>query len=97
MPFAFLLRTEQFTALKEIYMKAGHVFVLVFSLTHLASVNELGELREQILRLKGRKVSTGGRVTWGSLPALPSISSATSEDPYALSLSRTLPFRPPSS
>lgn len=54
------LRTEQFTALKEIYMKAGNVFVLVFSLTHLGSVNELGELREQILRLKGRKVSTGG-------------------------------------
>ncbi|PWN19920.1 putative RSR1-GTP-binding protein [Microstroma glucosiphilum] len=48
--------TEQFTALKEIYMKAGNAFILVFSLTHLGSVNELGELREQILRLKGRKV-----------------------------------------
>lgn len=67
-------------------MKAGDVFVLVFSLTHLGSVNELGELREQILRLKGRKVSTRGRVTWGSLPALLPISSATSDGPYALSL-----------
>ncbi|KAK0544536.1 Ras- protein rsr1 [Tilletia horrida] len=48
--------TEQFFALKEIYMKSGHGFILVFSLTNLASVNELGPLREQILRVKEQKV-----------------------------------------
>ncbi|PWZ01307.1 putative RSR1-GTP-binding protein [Testicularia cyperi] len=44
--------TEQFMALKELYIKSGHGFVLVFSLTHLASVNELGPLRETIVRCK---------------------------------------------
>ncbi|CEH16771.1 ras small monomeric gtpase [Ceraceosorus bombacis] len=48
--------TEQFMALKELYMKSGHGFILVFSLTHLASVNELGPLREQIVRIKNSKV-----------------------------------------
>ena len=48
--------TEQFMALKELYIKNGQGFVLVFSLTHLASVNELGPLREQIVRIKDAKV-----------------------------------------
>ncbi|KAE8257838.1 hypothetical protein A4X13_0g2092 [Tilletia indica] len=48
--------TEQFFALKEIYMKSGHGFILVFSLTNLASVNELSPLREQIIRVKESKV-----------------------------------------
>ncbi|CAO1616643.1 unnamed protein product [Sympodiomycopsis kandeliae] len=48
--------TEQFMALKELYMKSGQGFVLVFSLTHLGSVNELGPLREQIVRIKSHKV-----------------------------------------
>lgn len=38
-------------------MKSGQGFVLVFSLTQLSSVNELGPLREQIVRIKGSKVS----------------------------------------
>lgn len=50
--------TEQFMALKELYMKSGQGFVLVFSLTHLASVNELGPLREQIVRIKNSRVSS---------------------------------------
>lgn len=44
-------------ALKELYMRSGQGFVLVFSLTHLQSVNELGPLREQIVRIKDKKVS----------------------------------------
>lgn len=44
--------TEQFLALKELYIKSGQGFVLVFSLTSLASVNELGPLREAIVRIK---------------------------------------------
>lgn len=48
--------TEQFMALKELYMRSGQGFILVFSLTHLASVNELGPLREQIVRVKDKQV-----------------------------------------
>ncbi|SPO27182.1 probable RSR1 - GTP-binding protein [Ustilago trichophora] len=44
--------TEQFLALKELYIKSGQGFILVFSLTSLASVNELGPLREAIVRIK---------------------------------------------
>lgn len=43
-------------ALKELYMKSGQGFILVFSLTQLGSVNELGPLREQIVRVKNAKV-----------------------------------------
>lgn len=44
--------TEQFLALKELYIKSGQGFILAFSLTSLASVNELGPLREAIVRIK---------------------------------------------
>lgn len=44
--------TEQFLALKELYIKSGQGFILVFSLTSLSSVNELGPLREAIVRIK---------------------------------------------
>jgi hypothetical protein len=51
-------------ALKELYMKSGEGFVLVFSLTHLGSVNELGPLREQIVRIKNARVSKGLYLAW---------------------------------
>ncbi|KAI9510716.1 small GTPase superfamily [Russula earlei] len=44
---------EQFTALNEIYISAGRGFVLVFSLTLEASLREVTNLRQQILRIKG--------------------------------------------
>ncbi|KAJ5619378.1 hypothetical protein N7510_003362 [Penicillium lagena] len=44
--------TEQFTAMREIYMKQGQGFLLVFSITSNSSLNELSELREQIIRIK---------------------------------------------
>lgn len=44
--------TEQFTAMRDIYMKSGHGFLLVFSITSVATFNDLKELREQILRVK---------------------------------------------
>lgn len=44
--------TEQFLALKELYIRSGQGFILAFSLTSLASVNELGALREAIVRIK---------------------------------------------
>ncbi|KAE9963963.1 hypothetical protein BLS_008778 [Venturia inaequalis] len=44
--------TEQFTAMRELYMKTGQGFLLVFSITSLSSLHELAELREQIIRIK---------------------------------------------
>jgi small GTP-binding protein len=44
--------TEQFTAMRELYLTTGHGFLLVFSITSLASLLELSELREQIIRIK---------------------------------------------
>lgn len=44
--------TEQFTAMREIYMKTGQGFLLVYSITSLNTLNELTDLRDQILRIK---------------------------------------------
>jgi len=44
--------TEQFTAMRELYMKQGQGFLLVFSITNMNSFYELAELREAISRIK---------------------------------------------
>lgn len=44
--------TEQFTAMRDLYMKNGQGFVLVYSITAQATFNDLTDLREQILRVK---------------------------------------------
>jgi Ras-related protein Rap-1B len=44
--------TEQFTAMRELYMKQGQGFLLVFAITNMGSFKELAELREQIIRIK---------------------------------------------
>lgn len=45
--------TEQFTSMREFYMRDAHGFLLVFSITSLTSLQELAELREQIVQIKG--------------------------------------------
>ncbi|KAI5308907.1 Ras- protein rsr1 [Ascosphaera atra] len=40
------------TAMRELYMKQGQGFLLVFSITNQSSLTELAELREQIIRIK---------------------------------------------
>lgn len=37
---------------RELYMKSGQGFLLVFSITSLSSLTELHELRDQIVRIK---------------------------------------------
>jgi Ras-related protein Rap-1B len=37
---------------RELYIKSGHGFLLVFSITSLSSLYELSRLREQIIRIK---------------------------------------------
>ncbi|KIP10977.1 hypothetical protein PHLGIDRAFT_84090 [Phlebiopsis gigantea 11061_1 CR5-6] len=43
---------EQFTQLNEVYISSGHGFLLVFSLTHEASLHDLDNIRQQILHIK---------------------------------------------
>ena len=38
--------------MRELYMRSGHGFLLVFSITSLSSLIELHELRDQICRIK---------------------------------------------
>ncbi|XP_021342786.1 ras-related protein Rap-1b-like isoform X2 [Mizuhopecten yessoensis] len=44
--------TEQFTAMRDLYMKNGQGFLLVYSITAQSTFNDLADLREQILRVK---------------------------------------------
>jgi len=44
--------TEQFTAMRDLYMKDNQGFLLVYSITQQASLNDLKDLRERILRAK---------------------------------------------
>lgn len=44
--------TEQFTAMRDLYMKNGQGFVLVYSITAQATFNDLMELHDQIVRVK---------------------------------------------
>ncbi|PNY28582.1 Ras-related protein RSR1 [Tolypocladium capitatum] len=44
--------TEQFVAMRDLYMKAGQGFLLVFSITSPSSLTELAGLRDEIIRIK---------------------------------------------
>ncbi|KAF4504234.1 hypothetical protein G6O67_008410 [Ophiocordyceps sinensis] len=44
--------TEQFVAMRDLYMKTGQGFLLVFSITSPSSLSELATLREEIIRIK---------------------------------------------
>lgn len=42
-------------AMRDLYMKAGHGFLLVFSITSQSSLAELADLRDEIIRIKGHE------------------------------------------
>ena len=44
--------TEQFTAMRDLYMKNGDGFIMVFSLVSDSSFLEISKVRDQILRVK---------------------------------------------
>jgi len=46
--------TEQFTAMRDLYMKNGQGFVLVYSIIAQSPFNDLPDLRDQILRVKDK-------------------------------------------
>ncbi|WPH03237.1 ras-domain-containing protein [Acrodontium crateriforme] len=45
--------TEQFTAMRDMYIRMGQGFLLVFSITSMSSLHELISLREEIIKAKG--------------------------------------------
>lgn len=48
----FPSQQEQFTAMRDLYMKNGQGFALVYPITAQSTFNDLQDLREQILRVK---------------------------------------------
>jgi len=48
--------------MRDLYMKNGQGFVLVYSITAQSTFNDLQDLREQILRVKVSKVYNGSVV-----------------------------------
>jgi len=44
--------TEQFTAMRDLYMKNGQGFVLTYSITAASTFQDLHEIRDQILKVK---------------------------------------------
>ncbi|KAI1335292.1 ras family-domain-containing protein [Xylariaceae sp. FL0016] len=44
--------TEQFVAMRDLYMKTGQGFLLVFSIDSTSSLSEIAGLREEIIRIK---------------------------------------------
>lgn len=44
--------TEQFTAMRDLYMKNGQGFILVYSITAQSTFGDLQDLRDQILRVQ---------------------------------------------
>ncbi|KAI1365285.1 ras family-domain-containing protein [Xylaria arbuscula] len=44
--------TDQFVAMRDLYMKTGQGFLLVFSITSESSLSEIAGLREEIIRIK---------------------------------------------
>lgn len=45
---------EEFSAMREQYMRSGEGFLLVFSLADHASFSEISKFQKQILRVKDR-------------------------------------------
>eukprot|EP01111_Echinosteliopsis_oligospora_P011289 TRINITY_DN368_c0_g1_i7.p1 TRINITY_DN368_c0_g1~~TRINITY_DN368_c0_g1_i7.p1 ORF type:complete len:185 (+),score=27.90 TRINITY_DN368_c0_g1_i7:57-611(+) len=43
---------DQFTAMRDLYMKNGNGFVLVYDVMNKASFDDIADIREQILRVK---------------------------------------------
>lgn len=46
--------TDQFEAMRELYLKTGDGFMLVYSVTSKASLREAQDIYKQIYRIKGQ-------------------------------------------
>ncbi|KAI8984610.1 small GTPase superfamily [Mycotypha africana] len=47
--------TEQFTAMRDLYMKSGQGFILVYSITSQVTLTDLHEIKDQINNVKGNE------------------------------------------
>eukprot|EP00794_Sanderia_malayensis_P010781 gene10781-11935_t len=45
--------TEQFASMRDLYIKNGQGFLLVYSITNMQTLQDVGPLRDQIIRVKG--------------------------------------------
>jgi len=45
--------TEQFASMRDLYIKNGQGFLLIYSLTNMQTLQDLAPLRDQIIRVKG--------------------------------------------
>ncbi|KAL7926715.1 ras-GTPase RSR1, rap subfamily [Trichoderma austrokoningii] len=67
--------TEQFVAMRDLYMKTGQGFLLVFSIASASSLSELESLREEILRIKDEEnvpmVIVGNKADLEEIRAIP--------------------------
>lgn len=50
--FSFSIRQEQFTAMRDLYMKNGQGFALVYSIIADSTFNELRAIRNHIMKVK---------------------------------------------
>ena len=48
----YLFIKEQFTAMRDLYIKTAQGFIVVYSVTSFATFNDLFELKDQIIRVK---------------------------------------------
>ncbi|UJR20888.1 hypothetical protein I4U23_023997 [Adineta vaga] len=48
--------TEEFSAMRDLYVKSGHGFVLVYSITSQATFNDLDDFYERIYRIKDAEI-----------------------------------------
>ena len=54
--------TEQFTAMRDLYLVNGQGFLLVYSITSLSSFQEITVIYEQICGIKNNKVKTKNKI-----------------------------------
>ena len=57
--------TEQFRAMRDLYMRNGEGFVLVYSITSKATLDELLEIRDQLNRVKDHERVQIFSLHWG--------------------------------
>lgn len=45
--------TEQFASMRDLYIKNGHGFLIVYSITSMQTFQDIRTMKEQIMRVKG--------------------------------------------
>jgi GTPase SAR1 family protein len=54
-PVSLTSTQEQFTAMRDLYMKDGQGFVLVYSIIAQSTFSDLQDIRDQIVRVKDKE------------------------------------------